>query len=140
MNGVNRTLVSLLSVAAVLVGGAALKAGPAQGTQQPGQPTQGRVWIENRGSAEAVPVSVQTTPSDPPFRVQVTGNPAVTFATGTVLSTHAVRQEWEYRQVSVAVGQDLAAALGGAGNDGWEAVGLTAAAASGTVVLLKRPK
>ena len=50
------------------------------------------------------------------------------------LPSRAVRQQWEYRVVPYDGG-----ALAGAGNDGWEAVGLVGV--SGTPsVLLKRPR
>jgi hypothetical protein len=39
----------------LVVGGAAVLAAPAQGTVQPGQTTQARVWVQNRGRGEAVP-------------------------------------------------------------------------------------
>ena len=51
-----KTLASLLSACALLGGGAAMLGAAAQDrTQYPGQPTQGKVWIQNRGNAEAVP-------------------------------------------------------------------------------------
>src|SRR5438309_1307407 len=71
-----KTLASLLSACALLGGGAAMLGAAAQDrTQYPGQSTQGKVWVQNRGDAEAVPVSIQNVASGPPLRVQVTGAP-----------------------------------------------------------------
>jgi hypothetical protein len=135
------TVACLLSVSTLLAGGAALGAGSTQDrTQQPGQPTQGRVWIQNRGSAEAVPVSIQNVPSESPMRVQIVGTPTVTAIAGSVVQTRTVRQVWEYRDLNLAGGQDAITALNGAGNDGWEAIGLVLSPSGGTTVLMKRPK
>ena len=108
-------------------------------TQQPGQPTQGRVWIQNRGDTEAVPVSIQNAVSAPPLPVQVTGIPIVTVGSGSVVDTRVARQSWEYRSVSIAPGQDAAALLNTAGSDGWETTGVVIAEQGRIVVVMKRP-
>ena len=55
----NRIL-SCSVVACLLIAGgaAAIARSPQDGTAVPGQPTQARVWIQNRGDAEAIPVSI----------------------------------------------------------------------------------
>jgi hypothetical protein len=138
---VNRTFAYVLSAAGLLVGGAVFEASSAQDrTQTPGQPTQGRVWIQNRGSAEAVPVSIQNTTSDAPLRVQLVGAQPITIGAGSIVQTRAVRQAWDYRSVAIAAGQDPVALLTGAGDEGWEAIGLAFTTGGGTVVLMKRPR
>ena len=109
-------------------------------TQQPGQPTQARVWIQNQGDTEAVPVRIQNVASESLLRVQITGVPIVTTGSGSVVQARSARQSWEYRAVSITAGQDAVTVLNSAGVDGWEATGLTFPPAGGTVVLMKRPK
>jgi hypothetical protein len=58
------------SALVLLVGGPSILAAPGQ-TAQPGQMTQARVLIQNRGRGEAVPVSLQDTALDTPLRVRV---------------------------------------------------------------------
>ena len=137
-----RTLACALSACVLLAGGAATMRGtPAQDrTQQPGQPTQARVWIQNQGNTEAVPVSIQNVASESLLRVQVTGVPIVTIGPGSVVQARIARQSWEYRAVSITAGQDPVTVLNSAGVDGWEATGLTFPPAGGTVVFMKRPK
>ena len=137
----NRTLACALSACVLLAGGAATMRGtPAQDrTQQPGQPTQAKVWIQNQGDAEAVPVSIQSVASESLLRVQVTGVPIVTTGLGSVVQARIARQSWEYRAVSNPAGQDPVTVLNSAGADGWEATGLMFPPAGETVVLMKRP-
>jgi hypothetical protein len=128
-------------VASLVTGGTALGIASAQDrTQQPGQPTQARVWIQNQGDAEAVPVRIRGVASDSPLRVQVSGTPTVTTGPGSVVQARLTRQPWEYRTVRIAAGQDLATVLNTAGADGWEATSVTSPIAGETAVLMKRPK
>jgi hypothetical protein len=108
-------------------------------TLQPGQPTQGKVWIQNRGENEAVPVIIQNAPSGLPLQVQVTGSSIVTTALGSVVDARLTRQPWEYRNVTIAAGQDAAAALNAVGMEGWETTGIVLPEQGRTVVVLKRP-
>jgi hypothetical protein len=122
----------------LILGAAAAVATSAQdSTLQPGQPTQARVWIQNQGQEEAVPVRIETTAQ--PLRVDLTTIPTVTIASGTALLTRAARQPWEYRAVRIAAGQNLDNVLNAAGADGWEATGSTITDQSGTIVIMKRP-
>jgi hypothetical protein len=109
----------------LIAAGVALRAATVQDrTQQPGQPTQAKVWIQNRGVTEAVPVSIQEVAREAaPLRVQVIGTPTVAIAAASA-QTRAARQQWEYRDVTIPSGQDPAAALNAAGADGWEATGV----------------
>ena len=107
----------------VVLTAVAILAAPGQvGTDRPGQPTQGKVWVENRGRDEAVPVVLQE------------------VATSMPMGVRFVRQPWEYRTLSVPPGQDLVKLLASAGMEGWEATGLQMPNQSGTVLLLKRPR
>ena len=131
-----RTLACALFACFLLAVGVALRATAAQNVQ-PGQITQQRVWIENRGQAEAVPVSIETMAEEaPPLRVQVIGTPTVMLGA----AIRAVRQPWEYRNVTIPSGQDPAALLNAAGADGWEATGVTVGAGGAALVLMKRPQ
>jgi len=132
-------MLSSLVVASLLVAGgaAAIARTPQDGTLQPGQPTQARVLILNRGAEEAVPVNIENTQ---PVRVDLVSVPTVVLAPGAGVQTHVARQAWEYRDVRVQSGQSAAAALNGLGADGWETAGFTIADPAGTIVVLKRPR
>ena len=114
---------------------------PAQDqTPQPGQPTQARVWIQNHGNTEAVPVSIQNVAADvAPLRVDV-GIPTVAIGAGSVVQARVLRQPWEYEDVSIPSGQDPAALLGAAGADGWEVTSVVIPVQAGTLVVMKRPR
>jgi hypothetical protein len=136
-----RTLAGVCSACLVFAAAVALGAAAAQDrTAQPGQPTQGKVWIQNRGAAEAVPVLIQDVSGEaPPIRVQVTGTPTVAIGAPSGL-VGAARQQWEYQSVVIAAGQDPAGLLNRSGADGWEATGLGIPVPGGTMVVLKRPR
>ena len=117
-------------IGGVVLTGAAIAA---QGTQQPGQVTQARVWIENRSKSEAIPVTLQEIAPDAALRVQVTNS-------ATVVQSRAARQPWDYQQILVGPGQNAAALLTAAGADGWETTGVQLPATGGTLIVLKRPR
>jgi hypothetical protein len=135
-----KTLACLLSACALLGVAAMLSAAAQDRTQYPGQPTQGKVWIQNRGNAEAVPVSIQSAAAEPPLRVQVAGVPTVTTGPGSVVQARFARQSWEYRNVNITAGQDPVVVLNNAGVDGWESTGLVFPSADGSAIVMKRPK
>jgi hypothetical protein len=106
---------------------------------RPGEPTQARVWVENRQMDERIPVSIREIGQDIVLRTQVASVPPVTLAPGTVVPARLTPQVWEYRSVLVPAGGDPVAALRAAGAEGWETTGVIVAAAGGSNVLLKRP-
>ena len=118
--------------AAVLGGGAMtltaavmLAAPRGQGQDRPGQIGQAKVWIENHGRAEAVPVVLEEVTASAPINVQA----------------RRARQQWEYRTLALQPGQDAALALSGLGADGWELTSIQLPAAPGnSVIVLKRPR
>jgi hypothetical protein len=130
-----RTQASIVAAVMVCAGGFGLRAAARQDrTAQPGQPTQGRVWIENRGDSEAVPISIERLSRDaPPLRVQVVGNPGV-------VQMRAAKQAWEYQEVTIASGQSPASLMNTAGADGWEATGIAVPVQGGLLVVMKRPR
>ena len=131
-------LALLLSGSVVTTAGAAILAAP---QTRPGEMTQARVWIENRGTGEAIPVSIESMSLNTrPLRVEVIGTHEVTLPPAAVLQVRSVRQNWEHRVLTIQTGQDISAALSSAGNEGWEAVGLQATAQGGATILLKRPR
>ena len=126
-------------VIVVAVGVVTLAASVQDWTQRPGEATQGRVWIQNRGQDEAVPVTV--VPSGAPLPVQLARTPvAVIIGPESVVQARAARQVWEYQSVRLAAGQDIADALNRHGMDGWETTGLAFPSAGETVVIMKRPR
>ena len=88
----NKTLACVLSACVLIAVGPALINAGQDRTAQPGQPTQGKVLVQNRGETEAVPVMIHNPPSAPPLRVQVMGIPVVTIGSGTVVQERVIRQ------------------------------------------------
>jgi hypothetical protein len=129
------------STMAVALGGALWAGAGMLGVTQPrpGEPTQARVWVQNRQMDERIPVSVREIGQDVVLRTQIAGLPPVTLAPGTVVPTRLTPQVWEYRTVLVPTGGDPAAALRAAGAEGWEATGAILPTTGGSNVLLKRP-
>jgi hypothetical protein len=133
-----KALVPVLAGSIVTTAGAAMVAAPPQ--DRPGQPTQARVWIENRSPGEAIPVVV-------PGGVQIAGMPAVSvtgttvvaFAPGTTVQTRLARQLWDYRVIAVPISGDIAPLLLSAGSDGWETA-FSLPDPSRIVVVMKRPR
>jgi hypothetical protein len=131
--------IAVTSLACVLFAGSlSTLAAPTQdGTARPGLSTQARVWVENRGAAEAIPVSLQPSGSGA-LPVVVTGTPPTSIS--GVVQTRVSRVPWEYRTVVIATGQDAAALLNAAGAEGWEMTGLAIATQTGATVVMKRPR
>ena len=113
---------------------------PQDRTLTPGQPTQARVWIQNQGEREAVPVNIQNAASAQPLRVELAGAPLVTLGPASVVQARPARQVWEYRDLRIGAGQNPSNILNGAGADGWETTGVAIADQGGTVVVMKRPR
>ncbi|MCU1385721.1 MAG: hypothetical protein JWL71_4418 [Acidobacteria bacterium] len=122
----------------LIVAGTSILAAPEQ-TAQPGQMTQPRVWIQNHGRAEAVPISIQEAALDTPLRVRVV-NLQDPKGTDGPIQARLVQQSWDYRTIVVTNGQDPAAALTAPGAAGWEATGVTFVRPDGMTLLLKRPR
>jgi hypothetical protein len=112
----------------------------AQGQDRPGVIGQARVFVENRGGGEAVPVVVQNVLTPSPIGVTLAGTPTVAIAPASVVQARLARQQWEYRTLTLQPGQDPAAALSGPGTDGWEVAGVVPVGASGAALVLKRPR
>ncbi len=118
-----------LTVAVVLALAVAPGLLTARAQSRPGDMTQAHVWIENRSVVQR---------SVDPLQVQVAGRPTVTIDPSTAVGTRAVRQQWEYRAITVSGGQDPVTAITRSGLESWEAVGFQSGG-GGVVVLLKRP-
>jgi hypothetical protein len=110
----------------------------AQQDNVPGRPTVARTYVLNAGAGEAIPVAVHSTGDVIP--VTFVGAQTVTLADSAVVAMRQVRQNWEYRQLSVPAGQDVSAALNTAGGEGWEALTVSAGGGGAVTALLKRPR
>ena len=108
--------------------------------QRPGEPTQAKVWVQNREAAERIPVSLREVGGDVVLRTQVTAMPVLTLSPGTVVTTRAAVQPWDYRSLVIPSGADPAAVLRAPGGEGWETTGLMFPVSGGTQVLLKKPR
>ena len=117
---------------AVLTAGSASLSGQSRDQQppEPGKTSLARVLVVNEGPNAAVPVTWAGAGDG--LKVQLAGTPSV--------QSHASRQIWEYRQINLAAGQDAAAALNAAGQDGWETTGIALPSSGSTLVILKRPR
>ena len=138
-----KTTTCALLFCVLLVGGVAIVASSTQdSTPQPGQPTRARVWIQNQGKAEAVPVIVQNVATDlSPLTVQLSGAPTVKIDAGSPVQFRVVRQRWEYRSLNIGPGEDPAIVLSTAGEDGWKHRPHPARPSrTGTTIVLKRPR
>jgi hypothetical protein len=125
----------------VLIASGAMLASPGQaGQDRPGQISQAKVWVENRGRNEAVPVILQEVMTPTPIGVQVIGTPTVTIAPATTVQARLVRQQWEYRTINTPSGPDAAGVLSAAGADGWETTGIVLSSQAGSPIVLKRPR
>jgi hypothetical protein len=122
---------------ALVVAGTSILAAPAQ-TAQPGQMTQGKVWVQNRGRGEAVSVDLREANLDSPLKVQITNADAQNPRTSAV-NARLAQQSWDYHTIVVKDGQDPVAALIGPGVAGWETTGVTFVKPDGVTLLLKRP-
>jgi hypothetical protein len=127
-----------LAFSALLVGGPMPLAAPDQ--SYPGQPTQARVWIQNQGLVEAVPVSLQAIAGDATMKVQVVGTQSVAVSSAPVLDTRRARQTWEYHRVLATADDDLTPQLSQLGRDGWETAFQYMTTRGGLAVVLKRPR
>jgi hypothetical protein len=123
-------------VSVMIVGGTAVLAAPEQNTLQAGQPTQARVWVENRGRSEAVPVDLREANLDNPLRVRIVSSEAPADA----VIVRMIPPRWEYRSITVALDQNAAQALTAEGAAGWETTGFALASADGNMFLLKRAR
>jgi hypothetical protein len=148
--------VALAGAIALLVGTAMLAAPgqdrpglPAPGTERPGELTRGRVFIENRGRNESVPIAapeplpvvVQNVVTNSPMPVRLSGN--TPGSPPPPVAARLAVQPWEYRTVSIpadASPQSLTSILAGPGNEGWEPAGVQLASGTNTLLVLKRPR
>lgn len=132
----------VLSASIALTAGASILAAPGQNTAYPGASTKPSVWVENRGRGEAIPIVLQEVATPTPVSVQVIGTPTVTIGSSSVVQVRAVRQSWEYRTVTIPLGQAAqdVTTLTNAGADGWETTGIQVPGQSGIVIVLKRPR
>ncbi len=136
-----RTALVVAALGIVIIAGGEMLASPARASQdRPGQIGQARVFVENTGTDQAVPVAIQGAAMSTPLGVQVVGTPTVSVAPTTILQARVIRQPWEYRIVRIAARQDIVGALSAAGADGWEATGIQSADSAATIVVLKRPR
>ena len=135
------TFIIVLSIAACVICGAAIFAAPGQTVARPGEMVPARMWIENRGRGEAIPVTLEGFGELPkPLRVEVAGVPTVTLTPSTVVDTKTAFQRWDHQAITIPAGQVVEVALRAAGNDGWEAVSAQVLPNGATFVLLKRPR
>ena len=134
-----RTVV-IAAVTVTLVVGSTMRAAPDQ--TRPGEMTQAKVWIQNRGRPEAIPVELRDVNLDGPLRVQAMNgeaNPQTVRVTSAVRA-QLLKQEWEYDVVVIPAGANAGQLLKPLGLAGWETTGVAWMAGEQTTLLLKRPR
>jgi hypothetical protein len=99
--------------------------------------TLARVWVQNRGGEEAVPVDLRELNLTRPVPVTVVNAELASAMLGPG-PTKPVRPIWEYRTLVVEKPADAAHLLAAAGAQGWETTGIVWPIADGTLLLLKR--
>ena len=127
-------------LASLLLGSALLTGGSAPAQTYPGQPTQAKVWVQNRGTSEAVPISLEQIADDARMRVQITGTPSVAIATPTVFDTRSARQTWEYQRITLQPDADPTPELTRLGQEGWETTLQWVTPRGSVTIVLKRPR
>ena len=123
-------------IAVFVTAAATLVAAPQQTTSRPGDMTEPRVLVQNRGVGEAIPVDLRDVNTEAPLRVQVV-NGGVPPYSGPV-PVRVARPAWEYKSVVVNTREDPAAALRAEGEAGWEATGIMFVNGNDARLLLKR--
>ncbi len=132
------SMIARTATAALLVAGASTLAAPDQTTARPGQMTDAKVWVQNRGKGEAVPVELRDVNLDSTLKVQIVNGDAPN--TNPVNVRH-VRLIWDYETLAVLPTEDITAKLNARGGAGWETTGIWSIGADGvTKVLLKRSR
>jgi hypothetical protein len=83
-----RTILGVILIGAgVAAAGSSTAGAPEQ--PRPAQITEARVWVENRGREQAVPVDLRGVTMDTPIRVQVVNGDVNARAPEAVLVRHA---------------------------------------------------
>ena len=131
-------LIARACACALVVAGTSILAAPGQ-TATPGQMTQAKVWIQNRGRGEAVPIDLRDVNLDAPLKVQITnGEPQYQ---SNPVQVRQVRRVWDYETLTVQPTEDLAARLNVQGATGWETTAIWSVGTDGaTKLLLKRAR
>jgi hypothetical protein len=126
-------------IGVLVTSASALVAAPDQTTPYPGKMTEGRVWIQNRGSTEAIPIDVREVNIERPLKVQVVnGLTFEQYARDPVNVRIAANPNWEYKSIMVDSGADPVPALNREGTAGWETTGIVAQGQGKMSLLLKR--
>ena len=123
----------------VCIAGADFLSARGQSTARPGEPTQARVWIENRAPNDAVPVIVQNVATPITAHLDTSSTVTAHLDSTSTVQTVAARQTWQYRSELLSTGAS-ATVLDRAGMDGWEAVGVLQTGPMGVTILFKRPR
>jgi hypothetical protein len=121
-------------IIALFVATAAALVAAAQ-TIRPGQMTEARVWVQNRGRSEALPVDIREVNTDHPFKVEVVnGEPLSPRPVSVVMA----RPSWEYKTMVINDAAQAVRLLNAEGQAGWETTGVSLVNPDGTTVILKR--
>jgi maltose-binding protein MalE len=83
-----RTILGVILIGAGVAAAASSTAGAPE-QPRPAQITEARVWVENRGREQAVPVALRGVTMDTPIRVQVVNGDVNARAPEAVLVRHA---------------------------------------------------
>src|SRR5438552_94897 len=102
-------------LAGMLMSGASVMVAAPEQTLTPGQMTQAKVWVQNRGANEAVPIDLRESNLASPLHVEImNGGPG----RSNPVPVRAIPESWQYRSVLVKADQEPASALAQAGASG----------------------
>jgi len=135
-----RTFFCSIIGAALVAAASATGAAPGQTTITPGQMTQARVWVQNHGLGEAVPVDIRGADLDVSHALRVRVVNGDSGSGVLALRAQLTASVWDYRTLTLKADQQPQRELAQAGAEGWETTGIAWPVDGGTLLLLKRPR
>src|SRR5262245_57926049 len=100
-----RTLVLPIVSATLVAAASATGAAPEQTTITPGQMTQAKVWVQNRGDGEAVPVDIRGADLDATHALRVRVVNGETSSGVLALRAQLTASVWDYRTLIIHADQ-----------------------------------
>src|SRR5919198_880738 len=110
-------------IVAVLIATAVALVAAAQ-TIRPGQMTEARVWVQNRGRSEAIPIDMREVNIERPLKVEVVNGLFGEQYAREPVSVRITRSQWEYKTIVVNDAAEAVRLLNAEGQAGWETTGV----------------
>src|SRR3954471_4394065 len=94
-----------IAIVVLLLAGTPMRAAPDQ-TARPGQMTDAKVWVQNRGKGEAVPVELREVNLDSMLKVQII-NGETQYPSASAVNVRHVRLAWDYVTLTIQPTEDV---------------------------------